>query len=182
MDEPALVKKAASGDAEAFKRLVLLNKKSISGIVKAIVVNQEDADDIIQEVFCKAYRGIKNFRGESKFSTWLFRIAKNASIDLLRQKEREFFNRSTYQDAQVHANKNISSENLQLTEDEAFVRTAVDKLDAESKEILLYVFFAGLKQQDVAEMLDIPLGTVHSRVHTAKEKLKKVIQNEDFQE
>ena len=164
MDELELVKKARKGDDEAFKQLVLLHKKRIFGIVEAILGNPEDTDDVVQEVFCKVYHGIKKFRGESKFSTWVFRIAKNASIDFLRKKERDLGNYSAYQEAKQHIDKNTFLEKLELTENEETVTKVIDKLDQESKEILIYAYFSGLKQKEVAEMLDIPLGTVYSRV------------------
>jgi RNA polymerase sigma-70 factor, ECF subfamily len=87
--EEQLLKLARAGNAEAFSELVHLHSSKVYGISLKILKNREDAEDNLQNVFCKAYRGIRNFQGQSKISTWLFRIAVNEALMKLRKRQSE---------------------------------------------------------------------------------------------
>src|SRR5215813_6221286 len=90
--EHALLAQAKAGNSEAFSELVRLNSSNVYGISLKILKNREDAEDNLQNVFCKAYRKIRSFQGESRLSTWLFRIAINEALMQLRKRnEKEVF-------------------------------------------------------------------------------------------
>ena len=180
MDEHILIQKVKKGDKEAFKSLFLANKDKVYRFVRPMINKLEDVDEIVIDVFCKAFHDIKNFKEKCKFSTWLYRIAKNTSIDYFRKKKREAINTSKYQEYANQSDIQKSLEKFEITERENIIWGAIEKIDPENRDMIKYVFFEGLKQEEIAELLDIQIGTVYSRLHNAKKKLKSILLNEGF--
>ncbi|OGF55993.1 MAG: hypothetical protein A2452_11065 [Candidatus Firestonebacteria bacterium RIFOXYC2_FULL_39_67] len=180
MDEHILIQKVKKGDKEAFKSLFLANKDRVYRFVRSMINKSEDVDEIVIDVFFKAFHDIKNFKEKSKFSTWLYRIAHNTSIDYFRKKKRELINTDKYQEYANQSDIQKSLAKFEITERESIIRGAIEKIDPENRDMIKYVFFEGLKQEEIAELLDIQKGTVYSRLHNAKKKLKLILLNEGF--
>jgi RNA polymerase sigma-70 factor (ECF subfamily) len=138
----------------------------------------QDADDITQEVFEKVSRSLKDFRGESKLSTWLYRIATNTAMDWLRsarskQSSEEFAEGSELQDRNIWTGERKSSIELRLirTEMNSCIRNFIMRLSPEDKAILVLGELEGLKNREIAEILQVSIDTVKIRRHRARASL-----------
>lgn len=176
--EAAIVRKVLGGDANAFETLVLEYEKNVYNIALRMTGNSEDAADMTQEAFIKAYNSLQSFRGDSKFSVWLYRIVSNVCLDFLRSKNR----RPTVslsvvdddgEDAQLDvADESQSPELLldrKLTRDS--VRRGLDSLPPDYRQILLLREIQGLSYDEIAQALSLEVGTVKSRIFRARKRL-----------
>ena len=188
-DDEALVARCASGDREAFNDLVLKYQKKVFNVAYRFVGDQEEANDLAQEIFAAAYQNLKKFRGDSKFSTWLFQIATNRGKNRFKYlKRRGFFvNKSSQnQDEEGEGYQKVVPDNSSNPENilssrqiQKVVQDAIDELEPDHKEIVILRDIEGFSYEEIARMLDLPEGTTKSRLHRArmviKEKLKKVL-------
>ena len=181
--EKMLVRKAKKGDIDAFEQLVTANEKVIYNIVYRIMNNPEDTYDISQETFIKAYTKINQFNEESKFSTWLYRIATNTALDeLRRRKGKETFSI----DQTIEGNDNDiipqhedKSENIEETvekkETAEIIEQALGELNEDHRVILTLRDMQELSYDEIAETLKITLGTVKSRISRARREMKNIL-------
>ena len=176
--EQAVIQKILDGDVNAFEELMAAYEKNVYNMALRMVGNPEDAADMSQEAFIKAYHSLSNFRGDSKFSVWLYRIVSNVCLDFLRRQSR----RGTVslsvedgdgEDVQLEIpDESQSPEALlerRLTRDA--VRRGLDVLPNDAKQILLLREIQGLSYDEIAQVLDIEVGTVKSRLFRARKKL-----------
>ena len=176
--EAAIVRKVLSGDANAFETLVLEYEKNVYNIALRMTGNSEDAADMTQEAFIKAYNSLQSFRGDSKFSVWLYRIVSNVCRDFLRSKNRRptvslSVEDDDGEDAQLDvADESQSPELLldrKLTRDS--VRRGLDSLPPDYRQILLLREIQGLSYDEIAQALSLEVGTVKSRIFRARKRL-----------
>jgi len=176
--ESVIIGKVLSGNIDAFEDLVLEYQKNIYNLALRMTGNTEDASDITQEAFIKAYNSLSSFRNDSKFSVWLYRIASNLCTDFLRSKSRKPYQSLTVEDevgeeAQLDiADDSFSPEVMlerSLTRDA--VRRGLDSLPPEHREILLLRELAGMSYDEIANTLSLEAGTVKSRIFRARKKL-----------
>lgn len=176
--EAAIVRKVLGGDANAFETLVLEYEKNVYNIALRMTGNSEDAADMTQEAFIKAYNSLQSFRGDSKFSVWLYRIVSNVCLDFLRSKNRRptvslSFEDDDGEDAQLDvADESQSPELLldrKLTRDS--VRRGLDSLPPDYRQILLLREIQGLSYYEIAQALSLEVGTVKSRIFRARKRL-----------
>lgn len=176
--EAAIVRKVLSGDANAFETLVLEYEKNVYNIALRMTGNSEDAADMTQEAFIKAYNSLQSFRGDSKFSVWLYRIVSNVCLDFLRSKNRRptvslSVEDDDGEDAQLDvADESQSPELLldrKLTRDS--VRRGLDSLPPDYRQILLLREIQGLSYDEIAQALSLEVGTVKSRIFRARKRL-----------
>lgn len=176
--EAAIVRKVLGGDANAFETLVLEYEKNVYNIALRMTGNSEDAADMTQEAFIKAYNSLKSFRGDSKFSVWLYRIVSNVCLDFLRSKNRRptvslSVEDDDGEDAQLDvADESQSPELLldrKLTRDS--VRRGLDSLPPDYRQILLLREIQGLSYDEIAQALSLEVGTVKSRIFRARKRL-----------
>lgn len=181
--EQRLVLQAQKGNVKAFEELVLEHQKIIYNIIYRIMNNPEDTYDLSQETFIKAYTNIKQYNKKSKFSTWLYRIATNASLDeLRRRKGKQTF--STNQVVEGKDNEMIleyedASENVEekivKQEKTDIVACALKELNKNHRTILVLREMQGLSYDEISQILDITLGTVKSRISRARQEMKAII-------
>ena len=166
------------GDANAFETLVLEYEKNVYNIALRMTGNSEDAADMTQEAFIKAYNSLQSFRGDSKFSVWLYRIVSNVCLDFLRSKNRRptvslSVEDDDGEDAQLDvADESQSPELLldrKLTRDS--VRRGLDSLPPDYRQILLLREIQGLSYDEIAQALSLEVGTVKSRIFRARKRL-----------
>jgi len=188
-EDEVLVQRCVKGDREAFNRLVVKYQKKVFGVAYRFVGDQEEANDLAQEVFMAAYQNLKNFRGDSKFSTWLFQIATNRGKNRFKYlKRRGFFtnkgsaetdeegdySQRAFTDHNAGPEELLSSNQIRQA-----VVEAIDALEPDHKEIVILRDIEGFSYEEIARMLNLPEGTTKSRLHRArmvvKEKLKKVL-------
>lgn len=176
--EAAIVRKVLGGDANAFETLVLEYEKNVYNIALRMTGNSEDAADMTQEAFIKAYNSLQSFRGDSKFSVWLYRIVSNVCLDFLRSKNRRptvslSVEDNDGEDAQLDvADESQSPELLldrKLTRDS--VRRGLDSLPPDYRQILLLREIQGLSYDEIAQALSLEVGTVKSRIFRARKRL-----------
>ena len=176
--EAAIVRKVLGGDANAFETLVLEYEKNVYNIALRMTGNSEDAADMTQEAFIKAYNSLQSFRGDSKFSVWLYRIVSNVCLDFLRSKYRRptvslSVEDDDGEDAQLDvADESQSPELLldrKLTRDS--VRRGLDSLPPDYRQILLLREIQGLSYDEIAQALSLEVGTVKSRIFRARKRL-----------
>jgi len=176
--EAMIVRKVLQGDVNAFEKLVTEYEKSVYAITLRMTNNAEDAADMTQETFIKAYNSLQAFRGDSKFSVWLFRIATNVCLDFLRSRNRkQTVSLSVEDDEGEEAQLDIADESQSpelllergLTRDA--VRRGLDTLPPDYRQILLLREIQGLSYEEIAEALRLEVGTVKSRIFRARKKL-----------
>ena len=176
--EAMIVRKVLQGDVNAFEKLVTEYEKAVYAIAQRMTGNAEDAADMTQETFIKAYNSLSSFRGDSKFSVWLYRIANNVCLDFLRSKSRRpTVSLSTEDDDGEETQLDIADESQSpelllessLTRDA--VRRGLDALPPDYKQILLLREIQGLSYEEIAAALGIESGTVKSRIFRARKRL-----------
>lgn len=182
-EDQQLVERVQRGDKRAFDLLVLKYQHKILSLVTRFVRDHHEAQDVSQEAFIKAYRALPNFRGESAFYTWLYRIAINTAKNQLASRAR----RPREVDASIeevefyegeHALKDIDSPERLLLRDEveATVNRSIQQLPEDLRMALTLREFEGLSYEDIAEVMQCPVGTVRSRIFRAREAVDKALQ------
>lgn len=172
-----------AGDAEAYRGLVEKYQGRIYAVVYGMVRNQEDARDIAQDTFIKAYRNLDSFRLESSFYTWLYRIAMNLAIDWTRRGKRQATSSFDEAVAQRDGEGGIAephhadnpAKSLERKQLYAVIMDALDKLPEDQKQVLLLRELEGLSYKEISDLLEIPEGTVMSRLFYARKKMQKLL-------
>ena len=172
-----LVQRAQRGDPRAFDLLVLKYQGRIGALVSRYINDPGEVEDVTQEAFIKAYRALDKFRGDSTFYTWLYRIASNAAKNHLVAKGRRPGADATIEDAEGFEQADLISESstpeaVLMSEELAQVVTeAMDALPEELRAALTLREFEGLSYDDIAAVLECPVGTVRSRIFRAREAI-----------
>lgn len=176
--EAAVIQAVLDGDINAYELLVKEYEKNVYNLALRMVGNSEDAADMSQEAFIKAYNSLTSFRGDSKFSVWLYRIVSNVCLDYLRSRGRRqtvslSAGNDDGEDVEIDiADETQSPERLldrRLTRDA--VRRGLAALPPEHRQILLLREIQGLSYDEIADALGIEAGTVKSRIFRARKKL-----------
>jgi len=172
-----LVQRAQRGDPRAFDLLVLKYQGRIGALVSRYINDPGEVEDVTQEAFIKAYRALDKFRGDSAFYTWLYRIASNAAKNHLVAKGRRPGADATIEDAEGFEQADLifessTPEAVLMSEELAQVVTeAMDALPEELRAALTLREFEGLSYDDIAAVLECPVGTVRSRIFRAREAI-----------
>jgi len=167
-----LTRRCQAGDTEAFDGLVTKYRTKIFTMICCIVGNENDAWDLAQEGFLKAWRSIHRFEGRSSFYTWLYRITVNLAIDSLRRKAWR---------KEVELNEAIPSSlpgpgvNLERDEIREQINAALAQLSPEHRAVIVLKDLEGLQYREIAEVLNVSMGTVMSRVFYARKKLQSML-------
>jgi RNA polymerase sigma-70 factor (ECF subfamily) len=176
-DDVYLVQCAQSGEIWAFDRLVLKYRTRIVELAKRHRLDPADAEDVAQEAFIRAYRGLPHFRNKSAFYTWLFRIATNCARKLLKLRDRDRFDSTIdFPDDDNAANPPArlqeleTPEELMLTEEiRGMVSSTFESLSDQQRTAITLREIDGLSYEDIALAMSIPIGTVRSRVFRARD-------------
>jgi len=164
-DDFSIINKVCDGESEAFGILVAKYENYVFTIVKWMVESDDKALDISQEVFLRAYRGIRRFEQKADFKTWLYKIAYNTSLNHIKQKHAKYLNEvGNFEDIPYSGNDDIS---LRLTFDKL-----IKSLKPELRAVIVLHYYHDLKYEEIAEIMDSPLNTVKIRLFKAKRQLK----------
>lgn len=187
-DNPAdadwrLVEKVKSGNLAAFDLLVSKYKQRIYSTVYNITSNREDAADLTQETFIKAFRSLDRFRGHSHFYTWIYRIAVNAALSAIKRRRlRTFFSFEAIQedgaDPETLALLSSGAETSKpvlLRELQEKLNEALQKLSPKHRTVVVLFEIEGLSHEEIAEIVGTSVGTVRSRLHYAKKQLQGLL-------
>jgi RNA polymerase sigma-70 factor (ECF subfamily) len=176
-----LVTRAKKGDSRAFDLLVLKYQGRVAQLVSRYVSNAAEVEDVTQEAFIKAYRALPKFRGDSAFYTWLYRIAANAAKNHLVALSRRPTTDLALDDSESYEvpgrlKDNESPDEVIMGQQlEAVISQAIDALPLELKAALTLREFEGLSYDEIAEVLECPIGTVRSRIFRAREAIDQKV-------
>jgi len=181
-DELIVIQRVIDGDKNAFEDLVLANQKNVYNLALKMTKNDEDALDISQEAFIKAYRNLGNFRGESKFSVWLYRLTYNICIDFLRRKSKEKVISLDFEDdsgdgspIEIPDIRDLPEESMIRREVRKTVAKSLSELPQKHREILVMREINGMSYEEISEILTISVGTVKSRIARARMSLADIL-------
>ena len=170
--EIELIYRAQSGDTEPFGQLVTKYRIRIFNTINVIVGDENDAWDLAQEAFLKAWRSIKRFQGGSSFYTWLYRITMNVTIDSLRRRGRR---REVELDDAIPSFLPGPSVNYERAEIREQVYAALAQLTPEHRAVIVLKEIEDMQCQEIADVLDLSLGTVLSRLFYGRKKLESIL-------
>ena len=181
MNESALIQSLKNGDEKAFEALVSAFRDRVYNTALGFVQNEHDAEELTQDVFIKVYQKIEGFKGESKLSTWVYRISVTQSIDFLRKKKRQkrgsFF-------TSIFGKQDIGQPDfhhpgvaVEQKENASVLFLAIRQLPEQQQTAFLLQKMEGLSQQEVAEVMNTTESSVESLLHRAKSRLRKLLQD-----
>jgi RNA polymerase sigma-70 factor (ECF subfamily) len=183
-DDLRLINACLDGDPAAFGVLVQRYQGRLFNTVYRLMENAEDAQDVVQEAFLHAYQSLDSFKGDSLFFTWLYRIAVNTAISAKR-KRRVVLSI----DGSVNGESGLEpidpSEgtrpgyNMEREEQGLRVRRALARMSPEHRAVLVMKDMEGQKYEDMAEVLQVPIGTIRSRLHRARLELRELLEQEE---
>jgi RNA polymerase sigma-70 factor (ECF subfamily) len=168
-DEPVLVRRAASGETSAFAELVRRHQGKVRGLLLRLCGDRTLADDLAQEVFLRAYRGLWGFEGRSSFGTWLYRISYNAYLNHSTRVRKWSSLPSAYDAETAAPDDALSPPRSDLRRD---LEAAVATLPQRYRGVVVLYYLQDLSYPEIAEILDVPLGTVKTHLHRAKRILR----------
>ena len=180
VDETALIEQASRGDAQAFGVLVERYQRRVVGVAMAVVHNQEDALELAQETFVRAYQNLAKFESRSSFSTWLYRIAANIAIDFRRREGRHTILRGeegAYELERLPSDRGDSFTEVSRGELNQRLRAALKELTDDHRAVILLREVEGLAYDEISAVLQIPRGTVMSRLHYARNYLRTLLKD-----
>lgn len=182
-DEMALVKRARYGDLSAYDELVRRYQERIYATVYHMTANHEDANDLAQDAFIKAYQALKSFKGGSSFYTWVYRIAVNKTINFLKQRKNKAqmslddldFNAEHDPDLIALISDKTPRREIGLTELQEKLNEAMQKLSEPHRLVVTLHDVQGLSHEEIAEIMDCNIGTVRSRLFYARQQLQALL-------
>jgi RNA polymerase sigma-70 factor (ECF subfamily) len=177
-----LVKQVQSGNKNAFNLLVVRHQNKVMNIVSRYVKNSGDVADVTQEAFIKAYRALPNFRGESAFYTWLYRIAVNSAKNYLTSQSRKppasdvDAQEADYYDGSDALRENAAPEKTLLSQElQTKLFATIEQLPDDLRAAITLREIEGLSYEEIAAVMECPVGTVRSRIFRAREAIDKVV-------
>lgn len=184
-DDLELVQRAKQNDPKAFEKLLKKYRKSVYYMLLKMVNNADDADDLTQEAFAKAFNSLPKFDSKYAFSTWLFRIATNNCIDFIRKKRIQTVSIDTsYENDEGDSiafdikDDNLDPNDIMLKKQrKEYLKKAVESLPAKYKRLVELRYFQELSYEEVATELELPLGTVKAQLFRARELLHQELKH-----
>ena len=185
--EDERVRRAAQGDEQAFEELVIEHQKNVYNLCWRMSGNPDDALDLSQEAFLRAWRCLDQYQFDAAFSTWLYRLTNNVCIDFLRRRRRQQHESLTVAEDDPTGREYAIPDPAPLPEEQAEFRetsralqTAMQALPAEYREVLQLRVIDDRSYEQIAQILDIKIGTVKSRIARARLQLKKILEAGNF--
>jgi RNA polymerase sigma factor (sigma-70 family) len=186
LEDADLIRRASAGEQAAFKLLEKKYRGAIASLIRRMMNNNpNDIDDLVQETFIKAFQAIGNFNNEYAFSTWLYKIASNHCIDFLRKKRLKTFSidqpietKEGKVEYEIYDDSATPDIELNSRERAKLIRTAIDELPEKYRIVIQMRHEEDLDYQDIADKLDIPLGTVKAHLFRARAMLYKKLKGE----
>lgn len=178
MDERELIHRAGRGDAYAFEQLMAAHENKMYAVALRMCGNREDAQDCLQEAMIRVYRAISGFKGQSSFSTWVYRITMNSCLDELRRRKSRT---ATSLDAMLEngfmpSDESDTPEQSSLrAEQRRAMEKAIANLPEDMRSAIVLRDIQGCSYDEIARVLDTNVGTIKSRISRGREKLRSVL-------
>jgi RNA polymerase sigma-70 factor, ECF subfamily len=179
-DEAELIERSRKGDSESFGILVERYQRRVVGVALAVVHNQDDAIELAQETFIRAFENLSKFESRSSFSTWLYRIAANLAIDFWRREGRHVVLHGEDADNEISrlpSAQGDSFKEVSRSELSERLKKALEQLTPEHRAVILLREVEGLSYDEISDVLQCPRGTVMSRLHYAREHLRGILKD-----
>ena len=187
MQDELLIRRAQSGDEGAFEQLLLAHQKSVYNLCLRMAGNPDDALDLSQEAFIRAWRALGQYQFDAAFSTWLFRLTSNVCIDFLRKQKRQQHMSLTVTDEDESGEEFAVPDPAPGPEEQAVhnerrqaVAQAMAALPGDYRAVMQLRAVEALSYEQIAEILDIKVGTVKSRLARARAQLRKILKDGNF--
>ncbi len=178
--ERELIESALAGNQQAYRELFDAHRGAVNYIVSQIVRSPEEVKDLVQETFIKAFSSLKSYRFEFRFSTWLYKIAANNSIDHLRKRklnsyslDRPIETKKGQVAVELPDYRHNPERDYRYKITKKTIKEAIDSLPPKYKEVIALRHQQNLSYEDIADYLQLPLGTIKARIFRARELLKK---------
>lgn len=181
-DDRLIIDAVLRGRTEAFGTLVLRYQNRLYNAILRVVDHRDDAADVVQDAFVNAYQSLATFKGDSEFYTWLYRIAFNSAINQKRRKRLFVSLEAFHRDGNAGFIEPTDGSRdaqpgsaLERTEEEHALQRALTRLSLEHRTVLVLNDIEGLKYEEIARIIDVPVGTVRSRLHRARLELRELL-------
>jgi len=173
-----LVARCRAGDREAFAELVRKYQNRILTLATRMLDNRSEAEDVAQDIFIKVFQSLHDFRGASRFSTWLYRVTVNHCLNYIRRRTRQQQTLVGAESAEWMQESPASNPHKRLEQKERWVlvQAKLQVLSPEHRTIILLRDFEGLSYEEIADVLQLETGTVKSRLHRARMELKALLE------
>lgn len=180
MTDEEIVARVTDGETRLFEELVRRHQDAVYGAALRFLRSSSDAHDVAQEAFLRAYRGLGRFKGESKVSTWLYRITYNLCVDRQRSRARQRGRPASLDEAGETADARVDVERDVLADEErALVRRAVDDLEERYRTPVLLHYYQKLSYEEIASVLGVPVKTVETRLYRARKLIRRRLEREE---
>lgn len=178
VDEALLIMRAQKNDSAAIEALIYAYEKRVYNIAYRFMGNEADAWDMAQESLIKIYKNVASFKSRSSFSSWVYRLTANTCLDGLRKRKKTplsldhtIESGASFEDTSAP----LPEESALSSERSADIQKAIDSLSSEHKSVIILREISGLSYEEIAESLNISIGTVKSRINRGRAKLKKLL-------
>lgn len=173
------IRQIKNGDQNAFAEIVEIYKDKVFQLCYRMLGNRHEAEDIAQEAFIRAYVNIHSYDLNKKFSTWLYRIATNLSIDRIRKKKPDYYldaeiagSEGLTMYSQVAADVALPEDELESMELQALIQSEILKLPEKYRSVIVLKYIEEFSLKEIGDILDLPVGTVKTRIHRGREALR----------
>jgi RNA polymerase sigma-70 factor, ECF subfamily len=178
------IKQVLKGDQNAYAEIVEIYKDKVFQLCYRMLGNRHEAEDMAQEAFIRAYVNIASFNINLKFSTWLYRIATNLCIDRIRKKKPDYYLDAEVSGtdgltmySQVAADTALPEDEVESIELQESIQREISKLPEKYRSVIVLKYIEELSLNEISEILDMPLGTVKTRIHRGREALRHQLRN-----
>ena len=178
------IKQVLKGDQNAYADIVNLYQHKLYQVCYRMLGNKQEAEDIAQEAFIRAYINLHSYDQKRKFSTWLYRIATNLCIDRIRKKKPDYYldaevagTEGLDMYSQIAADEKLPEEAVEQMELQDRIQYEISRLPDKYRSVIVLKYIEELSLQEISEILDMPLGTVKTRIHRGREALRKQLNN-----
>lgn len=180
MTDEQIVDRVRNGETRLFDQLVRRYQDPVFGMAARFTRGRADAEDVAQEVFLKVFRGLAGFKGEAKFSTWLYRVTFNLCADWLRRNRTPGRKAASLDEAAEVRDGRVDLEgSLLASEQRERVNRALDALDERYRSVIVLAYYQKLPYEEIAAILEVPVKTVETRLYRARKILREALGDEE---
>ena len=172
-----LINQILNGDANAYSQLIVRYKDLVFTLALRMLKHREEAEEVAQDAFVKVYRSLSRFKGDSKFSTWIYKVTYNTCLDRIK-KNKKHFNDVAIDDFTINKLETIDNalQNIITKEKQNLIKNCVDKLPAEDAYLLTLFYFEELNLDEISEIIKITSNTVKVKLFRARKKLAVILE------
>jgi RNA polymerase sigma-70 factor (ECF subfamily) len=176
--DAGLVAKSLQGNEKAFRQLVERYQPMAFSVVRGVLGDRDDAEDVLQNVFIKVFRGLRSFRGDAKLSTWIYRIARNEAVNAARKTQ---LSGPSVDDIDLPASERSRPDQQYRDKDRRkHLERCLGELEENYRVVLELRYMGEMSYQEVSDATELPIGTVKTYIHRAKLELKRVMTRRNF--